>query len=112
MGTAGLNVTKLAGLLERKKIECVLVDGDAAFDHCVLRLSSVRRPGVVAFLEYENQGAGTRLAGLTFRNDRFIPRKEDYPLEWEKNVELEGARKDDPEKISRWVEREYLDSAS
>jgi hypothetical protein len=111
MGTAGLDVNRLAGLLERKKVECTLIDGDAAWDHCVLRLASVRRPGVAAFLEYENMGGEPRLAGLVVRDDEFTPRRDDYPLEWDKTLTLEGARKDDAGKIARWVEREFLDSA-
>ena len=86
MGTAGLDVTRLAGLLERKKIECTLMDGDSALDHCVLRLSSVKHPDVVAFLEYENQGVEPRSAGLIIRDDGFMPQKEDYPFEREKYV--------------------------
>ncbi|MDQ3817165.1 MAG: hypothetical protein M3362_05680 [Acidobacteriota bacterium] len=109
---AGLDITGLARLLEGKKIECALVEGDAAFDHCVLRLSSVMRPGVVAFLEYENQGVEPRLASLIFQDDKFMPRKDDYPLEWEKTLKLEGARKDDADKIAGWVEREYLSHVS
>jgi len=112
MGTAGLDMTRLVGLFERKKIECALVEVDAALDHCVLRLSSVKRPGVVAFLEYENDGMEPRLIGLILRGDGFVPRKEEYPLEWEKTLELRGARKDDPDKIALWVEREYLNRAS
>ena len=111
MGTAGLNVSRLAGLLGRVKIDCEIVDGDAALDHCVLRLSSVRRPAVVAFLEYENQGVEPRLAGLAFRGEGFMPQREDYPLEWERRLELRGAREADAEKIARWVEGEYLDRA-
>jgi hypothetical protein len=112
MGTAGLDITRLTGLLGRKKIECTLVNGDAAFDHCVLRLFSFKRPGVVAFLEYENQGMEPRLAGLILRDDRFMPRKDDYPLAWEKMLKLEGVRKDDADKIAEWVEGEYLNRAS
>ena len=108
MGTAGLDTTKLGGLLERKKIECSLVNGDAARDHCVLRLTSPKCPGVVAFLEYENQGMEPRLAGLILRDHEFSPTKDDYPLEWERTLKLEGARKDDADKIARWIEREYL----
>ena len=112
MGTAGLDVSKLAGLLERKKIECALVDGDMALDHCVLRLSSVRRPGVVAFLEYENKGMEPRLAGLILSDVEFTPQKDEYPLEWEKTLELEGARADDTDKITQWVESVYLNHTS
>jgi hypothetical protein len=56
MGTAGLNVERLVGLLERIKVASVLIEGDEKQDHCILRLSSVRRPGEVALLEYENRG--------------------------------------------------------
>jgi hypothetical protein len=108
MGTAGLDVDRLAGLLRRKQIECTLVDEDATHDHCVLRLSSVKHPTVVAFLEYENQGDEPRLAGAIFRDEQFMPQKDDYPLEWQKTLELKGARKDDPDKIVEWIEREYL----
>lgn len=111
MGTAGLDVNRLRGLLERKKIESSLVDDDAALDHCVLRLLSARHPGVVAFLEYENQGDELRFAGIVFHGDKFMPQKEDYPLEWQKTLKLEGAQRDDPDKIAQWVEREYLNSA-
>ncbi len=111
MGTAGLDVNRLAGLLERLKVECVVVDEDGAFDHCVLRLSSVKRPAVAAFLEYENQGAEPRLACLALRDDRFMPRDGEYPLEWQATLRLEGARRDDPEEIARWVEREFLGGA-
>lgn len=52
-----------ARLLQRIKVDCVLVEGDEAQDHCILRLSSVKRPGQVAFITYENQGAEPRLAG-------------------------------------------------
>jgi hypothetical protein len=112
MGTAGLDVNRLTGLLERKKVECALLDGDAAFDHCVLRLSSVRRPARVAFLEYENQGDEPRLAGLVIREDTFLPQRSEKLPEWESTLELRGARKDDPDKIAQWVEREYLSAAS
>ncbi len=111
MGTAGLDVERLASLLSQNRIESTLVDGDASLDHCVLRLVSVRRPNVVAFLEYENQGVEPRLAGLVFRDDKFLPRTDDYPLEWERTLELDGARENDPEEIAQWIRREYLDSA-
>ena|ERR1044072_6066078 len=101
MGTAGLSVPTLAKLLRLKKIECNLIEGDESRDHCVMRLTSVRRPGTVAFLEYENKGYGTRLAGLHFSEDQFP--QEDCPLEWQEILELKGARKDDPGKIAEWV---------
>jgi hypothetical protein len=112
MGTAGLDVNRLAGLLERKKVECALLEDDAAFDHCVLRLSSVRRPAVVALLEYENWGDEPRLAGLVFREDTCLPQRRENTSGWERTLELRGARTDDPEKIAQWIEREFLNSAS
>jgi hypothetical protein len=108
VGTAGLNIKRLSDLLARRKVECILVDGDAALDHCVLRLSSDMHPNVVAFLEYENQGTEPRLVGIVFRGDEFTPQKEDYPLEWQKTLKLEGERKADSSKIAEWIEREYL----
>jgi hypothetical protein len=108
MGTAKLDINRLAGLLERKKVESTLIDDDSALDHCVLRLESVRRPAVVAFLEYENQGVEPRLVGMVFHDETFMPQKYAYPLDWEKTLELAGAIKDDPGKIARWVEREFL----
>ena len=112
MGTAGLDVNRLAGLLERKKVECTLLDGDAAFDHCLLHLSGLRRPAVAALLEYENQGGEPRLAGLVFLGEKSLPQRDGYRAEWERTLELRGARTDDPDKIARWVEREFLNTAS
>lgn len=109
MGTAGLNVNRLAGLLERKKIECTLVDRDEGLDHCVLRLSSIKHPSVVAYLEYENQGIEPRFAGIVFRDDSSTPQKNDYPLDWQKELKLEGTLTDDPDKIAQWIEYQ-LDS--
>ena len=111
MGTAGLDIKRLAGLLKRKKVECSLINGDAALDHCVLQLSSVRRPSVLAFLEYENHGTEFRVAGIVFRDERFTPQRGDYPLEWQATLRLEGARKDDANKIAQWVEREFISSS-
>ena len=112
METAGLDINRLAGLLERKKVECTLLEGDTGFDHCMLRLSSVRRPAVAALLEYENQGGEPRLAGLVFLKDESLPQRQGYRAEWERTLELRGARTDDPDKIAQWVGREFLDTAS
>ena len=92
MGTAGLNVERLAGLLERKKVECTLIEGDAALDHCVLRLASRRRPALVAFVEYENQGIEPRLVGLSVQENEPANEKEDRTRDWQKKLKLQGAR--------------------
>jgi hypothetical protein len=109
MGTAGLDVRRLSGLLEHRKVTCTLIEGDHALDRCVLRLSSDKRPGVVAFLEYVNQGSETRSvrilvqpAGVelqVFRGNHFDPQNTLY---------LRGPRRDDPQRILRWVEKEFL----
>jgi hypothetical protein len=108
MGTAGLKFERLRGLLERMKIAAELIEDDAAYDHCCLRLTSVRAPNLEAILEYENQGQEPRLVRLTF----FDSTKEcpvwDPRREWDAASELQGARDDDPRKIVEWVEREYL----
>src|SRR5688572_11957332 len=100
MGTAGLDVKRLAGLLERRKVDCDLIEGDSAYDHCVLRLTSHKLRGPVATLQYENKGFEPRLVGLTIEDA-------DH---WDKALELRGAREDDPEKIVEWLERDYLKS--
>ena len=63
MGTGGLDKERLEGLLQRLRIDCDILDGDQSLDHCVLRLSTARRAGAVAFVEYEDQGE-PRLVGL------------------------------------------------
>ena len=109
MGTAGLDVRRLSGLLEIRKVACALIEGDNALDHCILRLSSDKRPGVVAFLEYANPGGETRSvrilvqpAGVELQAGRgryFDPQNTLY---------LRGPRRDDPQRILRWVEKEFL----
>ena len=105
MGTAGLDVRRLSGLLEQRKVTCTLVEGDHALDHCILRLSSDKRPGVVAFLEYVNQGSETRSVRILVqpagveRGHYFDPQNTLY---------LRGPRRDDPQRILRWVEKEFL----
>ena len=107
MGTAGLDVKRLAGLLERMKADCALIDGDAAFDHCVLRVSSTKRPGVVAYVEYENMGE-PRSVSMVIKPDWWAPEEGEYPLECGSWMELRGARKEDPGKIAAWIEQEFL----
>jgi hypothetical protein len=109
MGTAGLDVKRLAGLLERMKANCILIDDDAALDHCVLRISSIKRPGVVAYVEYENI-AESRLVGMVVKPEHFQPEREDYPLEWEREMQLKGSRKEDPEQIAAWIKRDFLEA--
>ena len=109
MATAGLDVAALVRLFKRRQVSCVLVDGDSARDHCVLRLSSKKFPADV-LLEYENKGVEPRLAGVVFRE--FMPEKEDYPLEWHKTLTLTGARADDPDKIAQWIDCEFLSNLS
>jgi hypothetical protein len=105
MGSARLDIRRLAGLLERIKIACEVLDGDEAADHCVLRAVSIRRPDVAALIEYENQGVEPRLAGMTILSAESTPEKS---FKWQKTLRLEGPRKDDPEKIARWVKEEFL----
>jgi hypothetical protein len=109
MGTAGLDVKRLTGLLARMKADCKLIEDDAAMDHCVLRISSITRPGVVAYIEYENIDE-PRLVGMVVKPEYYAPKKEDYPLQWEKKMLLNGSRKKDPEKIAAWIRQEFLES--
>jgi hypothetical protein len=104
MDTAGLNVTRLAGLLERIKVESVLVEGDRAQDHCVLRLESVRRPNFVATLEYVNQGNGPRVAILRVERSDESDETNSF-LVMEESLRLSGARRDAPKKIAAMVEQ-------
>ena len=107
MGIAGLDTNRLAGLLERKKIVCGVVQGDAAQDHCVLRISSVRRPGLIAIVEYENQGVEPRLASLHLHDDDSAERNSAYSNR-EKTLQLQGSRQEDCEKLCEWIELEFL----
>lgn len=109
MGTAGLDVKRLVGLLERMKADCALVDDDAAMDHCVLRISSMKRPGVVAYIEYENIDE-PRFVGLVVMPEDNTAVREDYPLNWERELALKGTRKEDPDKIAAWIKQEFLEA--
>lgn len=109
MGTAGLDVKRLTGLLGRMKADSKLISDDAAMDHCVLRISSIKRPGVVAYIEYENTDE-PRLVGMVVRPEYYAPKREDYPLEWERKLVLNGSRREDAGKIAAWVKREFLES--
>ena len=107
MGTAGLDTNRLAGLLERKKVVCSVVQDDAAKDHCVLRISSVRRPGLIAIVEYENQGIEPRLASLHL-HDNDTAEKDSANSNREKTLELQGSLQEDCEKLCEWIEFEFL----
>ena len=108
MGTAGLDVQRLAGLLERLKVDCSIVDGDEAEDHCVLRLSSVTCPGLLAFIEYMNQGAEPRRARLLVTPEAKEIENKQPLLNIEEWLDLSGPRSDDPEKIVRFVKQNFL----
>jgi hypothetical protein len=109
MGTAGLDVKRLSGLLEHLKVGCTLVEGDHALDHCVLRLSSVKRPGVVAFLEYRNQGGETRSVRILIQPAGVgLQAERGHYFDPQNTLYLRGPRRDDPQRILRWVEREFL----
>lgn len=109
MGTAGLNVKRLAMLLRRIKVDCNLVDGDESQDHCVLRLSSLNYPERAAFIEYINQGVEPRLAGIKIEPAETEGTGIGQPFliteEW---FNLSGERNDDPEKIVELVEQTFL----
>jgi hypothetical protein len=108
MGTAGLDIKKLIGLLEQKKLSCLVIDDDHAMDHCVLKIWTNKRPGVVAFLEYENQGTEPRFVGLIIRPETFVLNSESYPLNWEKELKLSGKRTLDAEIINRWIINTFI----
>jgi hypothetical protein len=101
MGFAGLDIAGLQKRLSRLGISCVVVEDDAAMDHCVLELTSVRREEIVALLEYENQGDGVRYAELVL--DSAAPGESLVST-----LELIGARRDDPEKLVEWLVRKDL----
>jgi hypothetical protein len=108
MGTAGLDVKRLSGLLERQKVDCVLIQDNRWGDHCVLRISSVKRPNVIALVEYENQGEEPRLVGMTFIDKQKETLFEDGVFEWEHQLDLSGSIQSDPDKIAVWVLTKFL----
>ena len=108
MGTAGLDVKRLKGLLQREKIDCRIVDNDRSLDHCVLVLSTPRRAGVVALIEYKNQGVEPRLVGMMLQSAEPEADFGFSSFEWQNTLKLEGARSNDPQKIARWIKTEFL----
>lgn len=107
MGTGGLNVEKLRGLLERRKISLELLDGDAARDGCRLKISSLRAPNYEGLIEYENQGEEPRLVGVCIV-EAGSDLNSIHRLKWDTSIELRGARNQDPMKIAKWIEQVYL----
>jgi len=108
MGTAGLDFKRLSGLLQRIKVDCTLVEGDEAQDHCILRLSSVKRPGQVAFITYENQGAEPRLAGIRIEPPLMEEKSGQSFWITEETIRLRGTCVDDAKKIVELVEQTFL----
>jgi hypothetical protein len=109
VGTAGLDVDRLARLLERGKIHCELVEGDHAYDHCLLRVSSVRCPEAMAYLEYINQGTEPRTLTIQFdradSKQRRLDEQSGSYFTLTETLRLKGARRYDPDRITQLVER-------
>jgi hypothetical protein len=106
-----LDVKKLAGLLEREKVNCLVIDGDRAMDHCILKIWTNKRPGVAGFIEYRNEGTEPRFVGLIIRHETFTLNPEDYPLDWEKVLKLSGKRTLDAEIITRWLANVFIEQS-
>lgn len=109
MGTAGLDVKRLARLLQRIKVDCAVVESDDSQDCCVLRLFSVKRPSRVAFIEYVNQGVEPRLAGIKMEPPEPEGMNGISQAFWitEEWINLRGARSNDPQKIVEMVEQVF-----
>lgn len=108
METAGLDFNRLAGLLERVKIQCTLVDGDHAEDHCLLCILSVDRPRAVAYLGYINQGAESRTLSIRIDPAASEQRSGSYFSVTEETLRLKGVCRDDPEKIVGLVKKAFF----
>lgn len=48
------------------------------------------------------------MVGLMVQPEAFELLSEHFSFEWQETLKLEGARKDDPDKIARWIETEFL----
>ncbi len=108
MGTAGLNVEQLTGMLQRMKVNCVLIDGDESQDRCVLRLSSIKRPDDTAIIKYENQGVEPRLVEIKVES---VIQDENIKQSFctiPEVLHLRGARIDDPKRITQFIEQKFL----
>jgi hypothetical protein len=75
-----------------------------------LRIANIqcKRLGVVAYIEYENIGE-PRQVGMQVRPAEYHPEKDTYRLDREKEMKLNGPRKEDPDKIAAWIKREFLE---
>ncbi|HXQ74496.1 MAG TPA: hypothetical protein VN844_28590 [Pyrinomonadaceae bacterium] len=105
MGTAGLDVKRLQGLLERQKVVAVLLEGDEAQDHAVLELSSVRQPNLIARLEYENKGFEPRIAVMSVGPIADVSKDSPHSTQ---TIQLYGSRADDVDKIVQLVQESFL----
>lgn len=103
-GTAGLYFELLRGQLERRKIDCDFLEGDRAFDHCVVKLTSRKAPGVVAILKYDNIGVEPRIATLRTST---TGEAEVGHGESEVSLELAGSRRDDVGKILAFIKTHF-----
>jgi hypothetical protein len=46
---------------------------------------------------------------MVVKREDYRPEREDYPLEWEREMKLKGSRKEDAEKIAAWIKQEFLE---
>jgi hypothetical protein len=116
-GNAGLDVKRLTGLLQRIKVDCTVVEGDEFADHCLLRLSSLKRPGRVGLVEYVNQGREPRVATIKVEppdKPKLSNSSQTSQLFWisEEGLNLKGPLKDDPKKIVELVEAIFLEQSA
>jgi hypothetical protein len=51
-------------LLRRNEVDCIVLERGESEDHCLVQISSVRRPGRRGLVEYVNQGSESRVATI------------------------------------------------
>ena len=100
---------QLAGLLQRMKVDYAFIEGNESQDHCVLQLTSIKRPGDMAIIKYENQGVEPRLVEI-----KVEPAIQDGNIGQSfctihQVLHLRGARIDDPKKILQFIEQKFLE---
>jgi hypothetical protein len=103
-GAAGLDFEALKGQLERRKIDCEFLEGDGPRDHCLMKLTSPKAPGVVGFLDYENLGFEPRVVTLQISTD--VEAEFDYS-EGGESLTLVGSRRDDVKKLLDFIEEHF-----